>query len=207
LRQLLAEFTGLSGLTPNPEVALVKRSAVVLMDERLQSQDRSARASARRVRAGATAAAMPAGDQIARDRGGRGCRSPQAGTPVPAGRAAGVRAVRTQAGISVVQRQARLPVPPRYTSSARPEPGRPPNTYVREDQILPHLAAIAILLASRISELGRTNPGPGQVTGPDGTADLIDQLRVGGIVLTYHPDDRTLRASDQDAPVIISEEH
>jgi len=83
LRQLLAEFTGLSGLTPNPEVALVKRSAVVLTDER-QSQDRSARASARRVRAGATAAAMPAGDQIARDRGGRGCRSPQAGTPVPA---------------------------------------------------------------------------------------------------------------------------
>ena len=30
LRQLLAEFTGLSGLTPNREVALVKRSAVVL---------------------------------------------------------------------------------------------------------------------------------------------------------------------------------
>ncbi len=77
---------------------------------------------------------------------------------------------------------------------------------MREDQILPHLAAIAILLASRISELGRTNPGPGQVTGPDGTADLIDQLRVGGIVLTYHPDDRTLRASDQDAPVIIGED-
>jgi site-specific DNA recombinase len=94
-----------------------------------------------------------------------------------------------------------------YTSSARPEPGRPPNTYVREDQILPHLAAIAILLASRISELGRTNPGPGQVTGPDGTADLIDQLRVGGIVLTYHPDDRTLRASDEDAPVIIGKDH
>jgi hypothetical protein len=160
LRQLLAEFTGLSGLTPNPEVALVKRSAVVLTDERLQSQDRSARASARRVRAGATAAAMPAGDQIARDRGGRGCRSPQAGTPVPAGRAAGVRAVRTQAGISVVQRQARLPVPP------------------------------------RLHQLR-----------PDGTADLIDQLRVGGIVLTYHPDDRTLRGSDEDAPVIIGKDH
>ena len=94
-----------------------------------------------------------------------------------------------------------------YASSARPEPGRPPNTYVREDQILPHLAAIAILLASRISELGRTNPGPGQVTGPDGTADLIDQLRAGGIVLTYHPDDRTLHASDQDAPVIIGKDH
>ena len=34
-----------------------------------------------------------------------------------------------------------------YTSAARPESGRPGNTYVREDQILPHLAAIAILLS------------------------------------------------------------
>ena len=34
-----------------------------------------------------------------------------------------------------------------YTSATRPGPGRPPNTYVREDQILPHLAALAILLA------------------------------------------------------------
>jgi site-specific DNA recombinase len=33
-----------------------------------------------------------------------------------------------------------------YTSAARPRPGRPANTYVREDQIMPHLAAIAILL-------------------------------------------------------------
>ncbi len=34
-----------------------------------------------------------------------------------------------------------------YTSATRPEPGRPKNTYVREDQILPHLAAAAIILA------------------------------------------------------------
>jgi len=34
-----------------------------------------------------------------------------------------------------------------YTSATGTEPGRPGNTYVREDQILPHLAAIAILLA------------------------------------------------------------
>src|SRR6266705_2017079 len=34
-----------------------------------------------------------------------------------------------------------------YTSATRPRPGRPGNTYVREDQIVPHLAAIAILLA------------------------------------------------------------
>ena len=36
-----------------------------------------------------------------------------------------------------------------HTSATRPEPGRPGNTYVREDQILPYLAAIAILLAGR----------------------------------------------------------
>jgi len=33
-----------------------------------------------------------------------------------------------------------------YTSAACPDPTRPGNTYVREDQILPHLAAVAILL-------------------------------------------------------------
>jgi site-specific DNA recombinase len=34
-----------------------------------------------------------------------------------------------------------------YSSATGPDPDRPKNTYVREDQILPHLAAIAILLA------------------------------------------------------------
>ena len=82
------------------------------------------------------------------------------GTPVPAGRAAGLRAVRAPAGISVVQRQARLPVPPRLHQRHQPEPGRPKNTYVREDQILPHLAAIAILLAGPAGKPGRGNRGP-----------------------------------------------
>ena len=34
-----------------------------------------------------------------------------------------------------------------YSSATVPDPARPKNTYVREDQILPHLAALAILLA------------------------------------------------------------
>jgi site-specific DNA recombinase len=95
-----------------------------------------------------------------------------------------------------------------HTSAASPDSGRAKNTYVREDQILPHLAATGILLAGGISELGCGNSGPGQVTGPTRTAGLIDQLRARGIVLTYHPDDRTLRASDQDAPsVTIGRDH
>ncbi len=48
-----------------------------------------------------------------------------------------------------------------YTSATRPGPGRPPNTYVREDQILPHLAAIAILLFGPAGESGCGNRGLG----------------------------------------------
>ncbi len=89
-----------------------------------------------------------------------------------------------------------------YTSATRPEPGRPGNTYVREDQILPYLAAIAILLAGPAGIPGRGNLSPARVTGPADTAALIDQLRTGGVVLTYNAGDKTLRAGDQDAPSV-----
>ena len=79
---------------------------------------------------------------------------------------------------------------------------------MREDQILPHLAALAILLAGRISELGRGNRDPAQLTGPADTAALIGKLRADGTVLTYDPQDRTLRVGDHDAPsVTIGKEH
>jgi site-specific DNA recombinase len=58
------------------------------------------------------------------------------------------------------------------SSATRPEPGRPGNTFVREDQIVPHLAAID------------------------------------GVVLTYDPQDRTLRAGGHDAlSVAIGKDH
>ena len=63
-----------------------------------------------------------------------------------------------------------------------------------EDQILPHLAAIAILLSGPAGESRCGNCGLAQLTGPDGAAALIDQLRSGGTVLTYDPVSRTLRA-------------
>ena len=95
-----------------------------------------------------------------------------------------------------------------YTSATRPRPGRPGNTYVREEQILPHLAAIAILLAGSAGESGCGNRGLAQLTGPDGTAALIDQLRAGGVVLTYDPAGRTLRAGGHDAlSVTIGKDH
>ena len=89
-----------------------------------------------------------------------------------------------------------------YASATGPEPGRPPNTYVREDQILPHLAAIAILLAGPAGKPALGNGGLAQLNGPDGTAALIGLLRADGTVLTYDPDGRTLRAGGHDAPSV-----
>ena len=89
-----------------------------------------------------------------------------------------------------------------YTSATSPEPGRPSNTYVREDQILPHLAAVAILLAGEAGKPARTSGGPAQLTGPAGAAALIDQLRADGTILTYDPASRTLRAGGHDAPPV-----
>ena len=78
-----------------------------------------------------------------------------------------------------------------HTSAAVPDPARPKATYLREDEILPHLAALAILRAeSGIPD----RPRPSGITAPAQIADLIDQLRADGVVLTYDPQDRTLRA-------------
>ena len=70
---------------------------------------------------------------------------------------------------------------------------------MREDQILPHLAAQAILLAGLAGKLGRENRSLALVTGSADTAALVDQLRADCVVLTYYPDERTLRAGDNDA--------
>jgi site-specific DNA recombinase len=92
-----------------------------------------------------------------------------------------------------------------HTSAARPDPGRPRNTYVREDQILPHLAAMAILLAARCGT--PADAGTGQVTTPGETADLIDQLRAGGVILTYDPDTHAIRGGDNSTIAVTTDQN
>jgi len=89
-----------------------------------------------------------------------------------------------------------------HTSATRPDPARSSNTYVREDQILPHLAAIGILLAGSAGTPARGSRGVAQLTGPVDAGALIDQLRADSVALTYDPDDRTLRVSGQDVPSV-----
>jgi hypothetical protein len=113
-------------------------------------------------------------------------------------------AVRTAAGIGLVERNARLPVPPRILERHRPDPARLKNTYIREGQILPHLTTLAILLAD--------NGVPGyarQVNthSPAEIADLIDQLHATGTVLAYEPDTRIIRAGNDTAVAITVGQH
>jgi DNA invertase Pin-like site-specific DNA recombinase len=87
-----------------------------------------------------------------------------------------------------------------YTSAARPDPARPKNVYVREDQVLPHLAALAILLGRH--KHAPYSPGQPTVTAPAQAAELIDHLRTSGRRLTYDPQHRTLRTDTEDAIAI-----
>jgi site-specific DNA recombinase len=85
-----------------------------------------------------------------------------------------------------------------YTSASHPEPGRPKNIYVREEQILPHLAAVAILLGRDEAP----SDGAVQITVPGKAAAVIDNLRAAGITLTYDADTRTLRTSDSSTAAV-----
>jgi hypothetical protein len=92
-----------------------------------------------------------------------------------------------------------------HTSAAVPDPARPKTAYLREDEILPHLAALAILRAESGTPDRARQAG---ITAPAQIADFIDQLRADGVVLTYDPQDRTLRADGHDTlSVTIGKNH
>ncbi|MGY5118499.1 recombinase family protein [Streptomyces sp. 900105755] len=83
-----------------------------------------------------------------------------------------------------------------HTSATRPDPGRVPNAYLREDQVLPHLQALHLRLTSRLDP-----PGPAPVSrdpAPPTPAQAIAHLRNEEITLTYDPATRTLTAETPD---------
>jgi site-specific DNA recombinase len=79
-----------------------------------------------------------------------------------------------------------------YTSAVTPNPFRPKNLYIREDTILPRLAALAVLHADGHHPRS-TSKRHAQVTAPAQVADQIEQLRATGVSLIYDPATKTLR--------------
>src|SRR6266567_7398615 len=95
-----------------------------------------------------------------------------------------------------------------HSSAARPDPTRPRNAYIREDQILSRLPALAFLLGVP-DDLSRA---AGQAEQPAGAnaAAVIGYLRASRGTLTFDPGDCVLRAETQGAVVAIpgrSHEH
>ena len=91
-----------------------------------------------------------------------------------------------------------------YTSATRPDPTRPKNLYIREDPIMPRLAALAILQQGsghppRSRKQGREKQGHAQITAPVQAADQIERLRVTGVSLIYDPATNTLRTDGMNA--------
>jgi len=78
---------------------------------------------------------------------------------------------------------------------------QPGNAYIREDQILPSLPALGILLGTPARS--RRKLGTAHLPVPVGAAAVISYLRAKGITLNYDPVQRTLCAGS-DAPVSVT---
>ena len=84
-----------------------------------------------------------------------------------------------------------------YTSAVTPDPARPKNLYVREDTIMPRLAALAILQQG--NGLRGSKQSRSQLSPPAQAADQIEQFRATGVTLIYDPATKTLRTDGANA--------
>ncbi|MGW0771716.1 hypothetical protein [Streptomyces sp. NPDC002676] len=89
-----------------------------------------------------------------------------------------------------------------HTSATRPEPGRTPNAYLREDHVLPHLPALHLrLTSSRLNPPGLASVIKDPVSPTP--AQAIAHLRSQEISLTFDPATRSLTADTPKAERII----
>ena len=68
-----------------------------------------------------------------------------------------------------------------------PDPARPKNTYVREDKIVPHLAALHLLLTSPAVRARRRTRSGADVRSTASPGQVIGYLREHEITLTWDP--------------------
>ena len=93
-----------------------------------------------------------------------------------------------------------------HSSASAPDAARPKNLYIREDRILPHLAALHLLLTGDTPAAGRrrrrTRRGA-DVRRPASEEDVIGYLHARQITLTYDPQTGTLQADTPDAVTAV----
>jgi site-specific DNA recombinase len=80
------------------------------------------------------------------------------------------------------------------SSAIAPDPARPKNTYVREEKLLPHLAALHLLLTSTAARARRRTRGGTDVRDVASPQDVIGYLREHEIALTWDPAAAALQA-------------
>ena len=93
-----------------------------------------------------------------------------------------------------------------HSSASAPDPARPKNLYIREDRLLPHLAALYALLTGTAPAAARrrrrTRRGA-DVCRPVSDEDVIGYLRAQQITLTYDPRTGTLQADAPEAATTL----
>ncbi len=88
-----------------------------------------------------------------------------------------------------------------HTSAAQPDASLPVNAYVREDQILPRLPALHLLLTGTQPSASRRRPtrrGADARPRAASPKDVIGYLREQAITLIYDPAAGTLQAGSSD---------
>ena len=90
------------------------------------------------------------------------------------------------------------------TTASLPDPGRPKKAHVREDRILPHLAALHLLLTEPAGGPRRRRTRRGTDVRYRTTEEVICYLREQQIALTFDPAAATLRAGTGQAAQTIT---
>ena len=95
-------------------------------------------------------------------------------------------------------------LPDGHTTASAPDSERPKNAYVREDRILPHLAALHLLLTEPAGGPRRRRTRRGADVRYQIDEDVIRYLREQQITLTYDPAAETLSAGAGQAAQTIT---
>jgi site-specific DNA recombinase len=95
-------------------------------------------------------------------------------------------------------------LPDGHTTASAPDSERPKNAYVREDRILPHLAALHLLLTGPAGGTRRRRTRRGTDVRYQTAEDVLCYLREQQVVLTYDPAAETLRAGTGQAAQTIT---